>query len=109
MLRMSLRRLNGYIKPRSQDAVLRRLNFRPQCEFVGVFLRYDRPALEQSCSSPGDFVMVTRCCEQPIVLCKSHLKTARTSEWLRCGHCQTTTLVPLDSSQVQRISQRPAS
>ena len=106
---MNWRRLNGYLKPRSEDAVLRRLNFRPQCEFVGVFLRYDRPALEQGCSSPGDFVMVTGCCDQPIVLCKSHLKSARTSEWLRCGHCETTTTVPLDSSQVQRISRPPAS
>jgi hypothetical protein len=75
------------VRHRSPEQESAQSNERPRCEFVCVYQRLDRAPLTQACDRPGEFVMVTRCCNEPTVLCARHLLAAKDCEWAECLSC----------------------
>jgi hypothetical protein len=57
------------------------------CQFLGVYLRDQRPPLYTSCDSSAEYAAFTVCCGKRIVLCTRHVKAAKQSEWSECTSC----------------------
>jgi hypothetical protein len=97
----------SYLRSHSDDYVLRSLNFRPECEFVGVFLTHGLDPVHHMCDRAGDYVAISECCGQAIILCALHLRAAESSEWAECLRCHNIS-EQFATAQVQRISSPPA-
>jgi hypothetical protein len=92
----------SYLRSRSDDNVLQSLDFRPECEFVGFFLTHGFDPVHQKCDRTGDYVAISECCRQSIILCASHLRTAESTDWAECLRCHNIS-DEFGTAHVQRI------
>jgi hypothetical protein len=99
--------LLSYLRGYSDENVLRSLNFRPECEFVGLFLAHGHDPVHQMCDRTGDYVVISDCCRQSLILCTSHLRAAESSEWAECLRCHDVS-EQFGTAEAQRISSPPA-